>query len=697
MTLDGFFQQSWIASGPAAILLGFLTLLVTLSYVWHKHVSFSSGTQVSWCRRFSPIVAVLIGPLLVLVGMASLLFVFGRPESVVLRSYALPNDNVRRTPKCFEADFAALHGGHAAPRECNPVAFMASSRVLDAGPLVRRALDLFVLNNPLQTAQLGSRSDPAVLDRMRNVVIEVLSETDPEAVSTLPPAPAHAKIPQRWITESIETAIVEGLTVLRNVRNIAVERHVADSDPQDQWDLLSHRLSVGISANPPTVHLTRGSVVSSDAYVSLFGQPWLQQNKDSALIYAMLLKGPREADASLRLRGDDDTAIPLKCGSAGGDSIPVKDCVADFDQWSEGTTRLAVLNTLGPLPDGQHSLDLTINETGEVRTADILDYLSAETIRAAGDSVLLGTLGCLARASPATPLATLANPPDGIPAIRPVAAGTAAVLLNRESGRLWVYPADIDPALLADLRRDALSVPGKEATGSNGPLAGLWLFPYLARSDGLAPGIAQMLATPLTAVRPSAPARWDTDPAVGLSAPTSLWMSRYDARPVLFAYAMDNYVRFAQRISPSSALPVGWRIELAAGRIGGGKAVVWAFQLDLAQQGLLLDSACRPVSDRTAPEPAYDSARFVPFWSTMLEAIRMSADRGREDAVLTASSYSEPVPVLLDDATKRRIHMRVARFGMLLVLAGMLMHAVLMVWFRFSATNGSQAHRTRPR
>jgi hypothetical protein len=115
--------------------------------------------------------------------------------------------------------------------------------------------------------------------------------------------------------------------------------------------------------------------------------------------------------------------------------------------------------------------------------------------------------------------------------------------------------------------------------------------------------------------------------------------------------------------------------------------VVWLFQFDLAQQGLLLDDKCLPISDRAVPEPAYDSARFVPFWSTILEAIRTSADKSTGAAILTAASDSEPVPVLLDDAAGRQIHLRVARFGMLLVIAGMLMHAMLMVWFRFSAAN----------
>jgi hypothetical protein len=236
-------------------------------------------------------------------------------------------------------------------------------------------------------------------------------------------------------------------------------------------------------------------------------------------------------------------------------------------------------------------------------------------------------------------------------------------------------------------------VPGK-VVDLDEPLAGLWLFPYLVRSDGLAPGVGQVLATPLTAARSdNAPARWDTDPAAGLRAPTSLWIPRYDAEPVLFAYAMDNYVRYTQRISPSTALPVGWRIDLAAAHKGGGRSIVWVFQLDLARQGLLLDTKCLPISDQAAPEPAYDAARFVPIWSTILEAIRTSADRGTDAPILTAASDSEPVPVFLDDAAKQQIHMRVARFGMLLVVAGMLMHAMLMVYFRFSLTNRAGAAR----
>jgi hypothetical protein len=539
---------------------------------------------------------------------------------------------------------------------------------------------------------LGSRSDAAV-DRIHSAVINVLSSVDPAPLSTVPPVPdqakigqVQAKVPQRWIDVSIETEIIEGLTLLRNVRNIAVERYVADSDPQDSWNLLSDRLSRGIGAHPPVVHVTSGGPVSSDAYVSLFGHPWRQQSKAGTFIYAMLLKGSREADASLQLRSSDGT-VPLACGSTFEDPIPVKDCVSDFDRWSKGTTRLAVLNTSGPLPVGNDTLELKIKETGEVRTDRIDDRSTPETVLAAGDAGLVETLRCFASISPVTPLAPLADQTEGMPTILPGSPDNATVLLGRESGRLWIYPADIDPAMLADVKKDAHSVPGK-TVGLDQPLAGLWLFPYVVRSDGLAPGVGQMLATPLAATRsgPSSPL-WDADPAAGLSAPTSIWMSRYDARPVLFAYAMDNYVRYTQRISPASALPVGWRIDLSAGRKGGGRSVVWVFQLDLAQQGLLLGTGCWPISEPAAPEPAYDSARFVPFWSTILEAIRTSADKGTEAAVLTAASDSEPVPVLLDDATKRQIHMRVARFGMLLALAGMLMHAILMVSFRFSVAN----------
>jgi hypothetical protein len=121
---------------------------------------------------------------------------------------------VKRTTDWFEADFTMLQGGKPAPLECKPAKFMPSGRVVDAGPLIERAFDLFALNNPLSPAQLGLRSH-AVMDSIRSVVIDVLSSMDPSVRSTLPPAADQAKIrqlqakvPQRWIALSIEIEII---------------------------------------------------------------------------------------------------------------------------------------------------------------------------------------------------------------------------------------------------------------------------------------------------------------------------------------------------------------------------------------------------------------------------------------------------------------------------------------------------------
>jgi hypothetical protein len=689
MNLGVYFQPSWIAPGPAALLFGVLVGLVVLSYAWHVRVSFNSSARAGWLRRYGSLLLVLVGPALVLAGTVIVLFPVGVPESLVLTSNALPNQAVKRTPRCFDADFDALVHRKTtvtADAACQATDFNLSDTVLDAGPVARRALTLFEQNTPLTSEQLSSRDD-AVVPWMRKVVVEALTDTAPVPVLKRPEPPNRAIVARRWITEAIETAVIEGLSQMRNVRNVAVERYIVDGDSVDEWKMLQQRLSLGIGAFAPAMHLSTGSPISSEAYVSFFNPPWLQRSGGKTTIYAMLLKGPKPVAATFGLRSADGSAIPFDCGGPVGDTQRVRDCVSDFDAWDKapGTTRLAVLNADGR-PAADTRLDLAIAGTSVVVSMKLRDETVAPDIAVAGDPDLVATLACLAGPGLAPPLTDLERPRDGAPRILPGRRGSAAVEMVHQNGQIWVYPEDIDQTQLTALMKEAKTSTETPVTASDQPLAGLWLFPYLARSDGLGPGVGQMLEAPLTAVRPGAPAQPTTDPVKGVSAPQSLWLPRYDARPVVFAYAMDNYVRYAQRVSSASPVPIGWRIDLAAGRAKDSKAVVWVFQIDLARQGLLLDSACQPIGDRAAVEPAYDSARFVPFWSTLFDAIATSAEPGDRDPILTAASSERPIPVVMDDATRRLIHMHAAGFGILLVVAGMLIHAVLMIWFRFSAS-----------
>jgi hypothetical protein len=133
------------------------------------------------------------------------------------------------------------------------------------------------------------------------------------------------------------------------------------------------------------------------------------------------------------------------------------------------------------------------------------------------------------------------------------------------------------------------------------------LFPFISQTDGLPPGITEVVDAPLAPARKKGLSGPNLDPADGLVSPASIWIARRDARPVLFAYVKDNYVVFVQRIAYTSLLPIGWRVDTPDGRIGKQPATIWVFALDLSRQGLLLGAKygpCPSNSDR----PVFDTS-----------------------------------------------------------------------------------------
>jgi hypothetical protein len=683
-------ELAWLPPVPAAALMAAVIGFAILSILWINRIAADGRAKPpNLLSGFAPFIAVVAGPLLVVAGVATSLFFFGPAETVLLRSSAVPNHS-KPTPKCFDFAFEALRRGTAGatpPPGCdtNP-ALLDSERILDARPLVKRAQELFLLNSPLTAEQLADRSDQAVIDRIRSVVLTVLA-TEPPAIDQLPQPPDPTPIKQRWIAEAIETSIIEGLTLSRKVRNVVVERHVANADATDQWGLLQNRLGQRLGTQKPVFRVTEGTPLSSDAHVSFFGNPWVQTTDAGSTIYAMLLKGPREAEGALVLRNQLGVVMTPRC-AATGHVVRIETCADSFDAWLEGTTRLLVMKVAEALPPGPLSMEMTVAATQEVRKADIESYPTDRTFTVSGDPKLVATIACLSTFRDDSPLWAAGYVPAGAPRFVPAGTDPADVMLIRSNGQLWIYPADLDESL----RRSLLDNTRTQQVPNS--FQGKWLFPYAARADGLPPGAGQIAEAPLMPTRSGGPVSWAADPTLGIDNPKALWLDRSDARPVLYAYAIDNYIQFHRRISTSSPIPIGWRIDLEGGRTTGagpetkasGRAVVWVFAFDLETQGLLLETCVPPLDTDIVPEPAYDFARFAPLWSTVLEAMRASADRGRSEGLLVQSPATEPVPAILEDGDRSRLQMRVARTGMMLIMAGLLIQATLMIWFRFKAS-----------
>jgi hypothetical protein len=244
----------------------------------------------------------------------------------------------------------------------------------------------------------------------------------------------------------------------------------------------------------------------------------------------------------------------------------------------------------------------------------------------------------------------------------------SAVTIDYDGDLLWIYPTG---TTVDKLKRAGTALPPNGSPP--GGLDGTWLFPYIADTDGAPTGPDRLGATPINPTRSSA-IQWDQNPIKGLSEPASLWLSNSNAEPVAFAYAMRNYVNFTPSMAASSPVPIGWRADIPSGGAEGGSATVWALRINLDQQGLLLSDCTKIPGGRRTPEPAFDAARFVPFWKSIIAEVKMSADRSGTLRVQPPSTQPGPDPVLMDEPTRQRVRMREALLPMALIAAGLLVH-----------------------
>ena len=108
--------KPWLPFGGLFLLLAIGFLLA--SYTWSSRPSGRTGTErISAFRRMAPL-GILVIPLLVLLGLAQLLFPFAPPETLVLRSRALRMGDEPNTHHCLTVLFSELGRGAVKAPDC---------------------------------------------------------------------------------------------------------------------------------------------------------------------------------------------------------------------------------------------------------------------------------------------------------------------------------------------------------------------------------------------------------------------------------------------------------------------------------------------------------------------------------------------------------------------------------------------------
>jgi hypothetical protein len=689
----------WVSPPLAVLLFACLAIFLIASYWWRTRPSNTRAEAATLFRRYASLWVLMI-PALVLIGFFLLLFPVGIPESVVLRSRAalLPMRPLDKT--CFEHAFAQLKS--SGPRgdlaECDTADLQLGERIVDAGPLVDRALDTFGAESKFTLEQVRQK-EPEVLNALKRAVSLALT-MNPPVIESPPPVPRGALANRRWVTEAIEIAVLEGLTLRRNVRNIIVERHLTDFDDarSDPWRTLLTRVENQVIAHRPAVRIENGSKRGAQAYISVVGQPWIRRRGDHGELFAMVLKGP-EASAATFSVVNGDNKILLSCDDQpAGPSVPLGVCAPDFDALEPGTMQLLSIRVATAIDDGPYSLRLAIDKSGETTSTKVIDAADVTPVYIGATGPVRATLSCLLTdaTSPSSKAFRQLLMDGNRQPVELAASLPADVAVKADKEGIWVIPGDARPGLLEEIAGSQLwpedaFLGGSEKSGRH---TGLMLFPYIARADGSSPSTGASTEAPLRTRRSTPYSDPTLDPALGVQPPRTLWIDRADARAVAFSYARENYTYWADRIFPTSYSPIAWRVDVPAGRIDGRVATVWRYAVDFEDQGLLLQFGCRPTttqpditkiphgSEVSTYEPKYEAGRFFPLWAAVISAARTTAS---PDAELAFSAQGKAVvpAILLDETLRSQIRMRSAELGLQLILAGLLIHSALMIWFRY--------------
>ena len=169
--------KPWLPFGGLFLLLAISFLIA--SYTWSNRPSGRTGTErISAFHRMAPL-GILVIPLLVLLGLAQLLFPFAPPETLVLRSRALRSVDKPVTQPCLTELFDELGRGAAKA----PVCLASFLPYGDDSAETREALDRALSqlgDSPTFTRWEILTDSPAFEDKMEEILVRVVDELYPD-------------------------------------------------------------------------------------------------------------------------------------------------------------------------------------------------------------------------------------------------------------------------------------------------------------------------------------------------------------------------------------------------------------------------------------------------------------------------------------------------------------------------------------
>ncbi len=607
-------------------------------------------------------------------------------------------------------------------------AWTRGTRPMDAAPVVDRAVELF------EAARFTDRdytqADPALTSALERAARQALRETAPREIeeggtadcridATMPGCrPAKVGVPPAAV-EALEVAVLRMLAAQRNVQGILAETHPRIEGPveRDRWTRLRLSLLTGDqtgSGKPVGVVSAIGSAQSAGEALRITGRPWLRPAPAgyagvSHIVYVQLQIGALlTSDIIFSVLDDENKELNASCTPAGSPIRTFDDCFAGqpLQAGDSVLLRLALRETFLSDPE-----DLTFRIAFEdAALNDILDPIVTDTametvmVRAYGDAALSDTLQCLIApdaaalsASPALTAFTRHLSVGNVAQLVEGADGATITLIDDETDAfrgLWVHPSAMPFSVVRGLSLDrGRPAPLDPLIATTGELYGAALFPVAVTSTLPTARTMPLWYTPLRPERePSALPGASDNPARGLRLPRSVRIRERYAEPVAYSVLASDRQKTPLHVHNVTAAPLVWRIEMPADRAGGG--VVWYYDIDPAEQGLLLRDTCIPIPER--PEaadfcsladpmaervynPVYDEARFMPFWLSILRAARETGiDAGKAplpEPELHAPDFLEPWIVA-------QARMGSAFPGLLCIALGLFGYAVFVVVLR---------------
>ena len=279
--------------------------------------------------------------------------------------------------------------------------------------------------------------------------------------------------------------------------------------------------------------------------------------------------------------------------------------------------------------------------------------------------------------------------------------GGAVLRYDRRSRGIWIYPDGLSWTQISEgIEKKMIverAIPFAHLMDEpQDRLFGTALFPFAIASPGMPDGFGARSPIPLRPLRLGDNLlAAGVDPASGLDLPATARILMPGAEPVAFSMLPAHlFSRGALATHESSAAPFAWRVDLPdlVNAKRGGR--IWYFSIDPKFQGLLLGNKCHPENKDlleflcTADlprvqsfEPVYEEKRFFTLWLWMLRAARESAVTWQNDAPIPLSYYSPPVFVSPAMIAQARIDS--ATSGLVVISAGVLLHAVFVIWLRW--------------